>query len=132
MADGIARAGFDMDLAHGEARESAFVQALTRCHVEHKCDNDAPSTGNVFVEFEQKGRPSGIATTTADWWAIEVQGDTWIVVRTSVLRRAVERVKGIGRVVMGGDHNLYRGALVPVEWLYRGIPPITGAGRDAA
>jgi hypothetical protein len=123
MADGLARGGFDMDLPHGEARESAFVKALTTCRVEHKCDGWAPATGNVAVEYEQQGRPSGIMVTTAQFWPFEIQDDVWLVIRTSLLKVAVARAVKEGRAKLIGDHNQYRNALIPVEWLYRGTPP---------
>jgi len=127
VKDGLARSGFDMDLAHGEARETAFVKALTQCTVEHKCDDWAPSTGNVAIEISQKGRPSGIMVTTAQWWALEVQDDTWIVVRTSVLKSAVQEAKVRGFVKMAGDFQKYENVLVPVEWLIKGIPHMRAA-----
>jgi hypothetical protein len=115
MSDGLAREGFDMDLAHGEARETAFVQALQSCHVEHKSDQKVRVTGNVFVEYRQKGRPSGIATTEAEWYAIEYADDAWIVVRTSLLKALARRAPKRH----GGDFNQYEGALVPITHLIR-------------
>jgi hypothetical protein len=115
MSDGIAREGFDMDLKHGEARETAFVKALTSCYVEHKCDQKVRRTGNVFVELRQKGRPSGINTTNSDYYAIEYADDAWIVVRTSLLKALARRCP----VTRGGDFNQYEGALVPITYLIR-------------
>jgi hypothetical protein len=99
--------------------------------VEHKSDAWAPATGNVAIEVEQKGNPSGLATTTAKWWALEVQDDVWIVIRTSVLRFLVAEAESQGRVKMVGDFNRYRNVLVPVEWLWRGATPVEGQ-RPAA
>lgn len=113
MAEGLARAGFDLDLKFGEARETAFVAALTDCHVECKSDQKVRSTGNVFIETHQHGRPSGINVTTSQWWAIEYADDCWLVVRTALLKALAKRAP----VKDGGDHNNYRGRLVPVRWL---------------
>lgn len=74
MADGLAGEGFDVDLRYGQAREDALVQVFLRSRVEVKSDRQAARTGNVFVEFKQKGRPSGLAVTMADWWAFELVG----------------------------------------------------------
>jgi len=123
MAEGLARAGFDRDLKHGEASESDFVRAITRAHVENKDDGWTPVTGNVAIEYAQRGRPSGIITTTADYWAVEVQDDVWIVIRTSLLRQAVAQAVAQGFTKLVGDRNQYQNALVPVEWLWRGAPP---------
>lgn len=121
MAEGLAREGFDIDLLEGKAREDAFAHLITRARVEVKSDRIARRTGNVFVEYEQKSRPSGILTTTADWWTFEVNDECYLFVPTA-------RVKAVARYVYdtypervkdGGDFNRYRGVLVPVDWLWR-------------
>jgi hypothetical protein len=117
MSDGLAREGFDKDLAFGESRESAFVQAITRARVEVKSDQKARSTGNVFIEYRQKGRPSGIATSEAEWWAIEVDDDVFITVRRSKLKALARQAIATGKHTAGGDFDEYDGALVPVVWL---------------
>lgn len=119
MAQGLAREGWDKDLPHGESRETAFVRALQSCHVEHKSDGKCRVTGNVFIEYEQKGRSSGIATTTAQWWAIEVDDDQWVVIRTALLKILVRKAIQDKRTRFGGDGNQYLGALIPVCSLVR-------------
>ena len=119
MADGLAREGFDLDLAFGEARESAFVAALRDCRVECKSDQKARISGHVFIEYKQHGRPSGIATTVARWYSIEVDDDKWVTLRTSELKALCEAAIKAGKSVSGGDNKAYLGALVPVEWLTR-------------
>jgi hypothetical protein len=118
MSEGLARQGFDLDLNHGEARESAFVKALTNCHVECKADQKARSTGNVCIETHQRGRPSGINVTTANVWAIEYADDCWVVIRTSLLKMLVRRARADNRTTMGGDFNAFRLVLVPIPWLF--------------
>lgn len=119
MTEGLAREGFDIDLLHGKAREDAFAHVLTRAKVECKSDGKCRSTGNVFIEFRQRGRDSGIKTTTADWWAIEYADDCWVVLPTQrliALARQAYRVKGS---VRGGDGDEYEGVLIPIEWFVR-------------
>lgn len=129
MAEGLARQGWDRDLKFGEARESAFVAALTDCHVECKSDQKARITGNVAIEIRQgsttkgTGRSSGISITTSRWWAIEYEDDCWMVVRTSLLKAKVDAAIRKGWVVMCGDGNRYECALVPTDWLVRGWRP---------
>ena len=120
MTQGKARSGFDVDLRDGEAREDAFVYTFLRARVEHKSDEACRRTGNVFIEYRQKGRPSGIAVTTAERWAIEYDGDCWLVVPTPRLK-AITRLayRDPKKRVKGGDGNQYDGVLVPVEWLVR-------------
>ena len=37
---------------------------------EVKTDLLVGSTGNLIIEFKDKGKPSGISTTTADYWTL--------------------------------------------------------------
>lgn len=120
----MAGEAFDRDLAFGEERESAFVQTLRDCKVEMKSDQKTRVTGNVFIEFQQRGRPSGIATSAARWYHVEVEDDVWITMRTSALKALARQAIAVGRVKEGGD-NENVGALIPVEWLvrrWRGVP----------
>ena len=119
MSDGIARSGFDIDLRHGKSREDAFAHVLQGATVEVKSDGACRRTGNLFVEYRQKGRPSGIAVTTADYWAFEYFDDCWLLIPTERLRAVARRVwrDHHGRRQRGGDFNRYEGVLVPIAWL---------------
>lgn len=119
MSDGIARSGWDLDLAYGKDRERALwsiLHAKAGEFIEVKSDGKAATTGNLFVEYKQRGRLSGLSTTTADWWAFEV-GDTWIIVPTTRLKAAARLAIDRKLIAKGGDFNLYEGALVPITWL---------------
>lgn len=127
MADGLARSGWDKDLAFGESRETAFVQALRDAHVECKSDQKARSTGNVAIEIRQgstersNGKLSGLSVSTARWWCIEYMDDCWLVVRTSLLKLATRLVYDEAGSVMGGDGNRFELVLVPIEILVRPV-----------
>ena len=117
MADGIAREGFDIDLRFGQERETTFAEILMirgGNHVELKSDQKAHVTGNVFVEYRQHGRESGIATTKAHWWTVEVLPDVFVTLPTSRMKALM---KAVGKRTSGGDYNAYRGCLVPVKYL---------------
>ena len=121
VADGLARSGFDADLAYGQSRESAFVQAITHARIEVKSDQKAHRTRNVFVEIRQgssergKGRNSGLAITVAEWYVIEFEQDRFLVIRTSALKEIVRHVARERGTMMGGDGNRFEGVLVPLE-----------------
>jgi hypothetical protein len=117
VADQHAREGFDKDLRFGEAREDAFVNMLLQAKVEHKSDQICRRTGNVFVEYSQRGRPSGIAVTTADWWSFEVNENIWLFVPVEHVKDVARDALRKGRGAVGGDFNRYAGVLVPVMWL---------------
>ena len=118
MSIGKAREGFDLDLKHGESREGSLATLLRGGKkVEVKSDGICRHTGNVFVEFEQHGRPSGLAVSTADYWAFEVNDDQWTIIPTQKLKKIAAGYYKQGKVIWGGDHNNYRGVLVPVRAL---------------
>lgn len=122
MTKGLSRSGFDIDLREGEAREAALVRAMASVGhlVEHKRDHKAHDSGNVFIEYQQKGRPSGINVTTAQWWAIEFDANAWIVIETDRLRWLCRQAwRNPANRKSGGDNNNYRGVTVPVRDLVR-------------
>lgn len=113
----LARAGFDLDLRHGEAREDALVHALLQARVEAKSDAKCRRTGNLFIEYRYRGQPSGVSTTTADRWAFEFDDDCWLLVPTERVRDAARRALAEERRAVGGDYDRSEGALVPIRWL---------------
>jgi hypothetical protein len=73
MSEGLSNKGFEYDLKLGQERENALAQILGNdSTIEVKSDRMARKTGNVFIEVESRGKPSGLSTTLADHWAIEV------------------------------------------------------------
>jgi len=122
MTTGYARAGFDLDLRAGELREDAFgwvLQSKGVPLIECKADRRCRQTGNLFIEIEQRGRPSGLATSKSHVYAFEYLPWCWLVVDTRFLRATTEHFLLKRGTVMGGDFNRYRGVLVPIEALVR-------------
>lgn len=122
MAEGVARSGWDKDLRHGEARESAFVGAIREARVECKSDAWTRRSGKVCIEIRQgstergRGRPSGASETLAEWWSIEYADDCWLTIRTSLLKALVGRAKTEFGTHMLGDYGKYECVLIPVGW----------------
>jgi hypothetical protein len=124
LTKGITRDGFAVDLLIGQAAEGTLAEVLkagvdTPVTIEVKSDKGAWKTGNVFVEYEYRGKPSGISTSEADYWAFECDG-TYFIVRRHRLVALVTAAKKEGRCVYGGDHDWSRGALVPTAWFATG------------
>lgn len=109
---------FDISLAYGGIREQAFANILFKATVECKSDRICRRTGNVFIEYKQRGRPSGIAVTEAEFWAIEFDSDCWIVI-------PVDRLKAVCRwfykqhpeLRRSGGDNENEGVLIPLSEL---------------
>ncbi len=63
-------------------RDAFALLLVTTVEVKH--DRHAPRTGQVAVEVESRGRPSGILTSSAEYWVF-VCGDAAFMVRTAAL-----------------------------------------------
>jgi hypothetical protein len=114
MSKGLAREGFDIDLAKGKEREEFWERVLRGHLVEVKCDHKAVDTGNVFIEYRQKGRPSGIAVTTADYWLIEFLPERCMVIRVDELKNIARRLLKDSKK-RGGDFDRYEGVAIPLH-----------------
>ena len=117
---------FDEDLKFGEAGQNWLLWLSDDAQVEVKTERDKwYDTDNIFIEFEYRGNPSGISTTTATYWAHifykEGMNCGVLVLRTSVLKYNLKRMyeedsSGI-KIVSGGDDKASKGFLVPLKAL---------------
>ena len=115
---------FDIDLRDGKARENAFVHVLLQSRVEHKRDKLAAKTGNIAVELEQVcsdgvKRPSGVMSTTAEYFAFEYYPEFWFIVPTKFVKNLARRAVEVGKAAWIGNDNNHYNALVPIEWFVR-------------
>ena len=97
---------FDLDLAYGQVFEKKVADILVNSKVEVKTEKDKwKSTGNIVIEFESRGKPSGLVTTEADYWihncAIGDEIVFSILLKVSTLRKYI--TNNNPRVVRGGD-----------------------------
>ena len=100
--------GFDIDLKFGKMGEE-FTQNVFEGNskVEVKTERDIWSnTGNICIEIESRGKPSGLATTEAELWVQNLVKDgelvCSLVFKTDKLKEIVEKMPT--RIVMGGDN----------------------------
>ena len=104
---------FSHDLEVGQLGERALAQILENSKIEVETDLQASKTGNVFVEYESRNKPSGVATSGADFWC-------FIISRHQLALISARRIKGLARKywhrqTLGGDSNTSKGVLVPVN-----------------
>jgi hypothetical protein len=111
---------FDIDLSYGKEREHRFSE-LIHSTIEVKSDRKANKTGNVYVEYESRGKPGGIDATCAETWAQEVDKDVFVVMPVQRMKELVrQRLEKYGPV-LGGDGHTSKGVLLRVAELTRPI-----------
>lgn len=118
---------FDLQLARGSAAERRLA-AILECdkieRIELKTENWLwERTGNLCVEYQWNGKPSGITATEADYWfhALERDGKLlgYFAFPVDNLWRLVVGAQLDGRVRIGGDDNLSKVALIKICDLLR-------------
>ena len=115
---------FDEDLKFGEAGQDWLLWLADDATIEIKTERDKwAETGNIFIEFECREKPSGITATTATYWAhiLYKNGKNCgvLVFRTAQLKENLKKLynKNVIKAVYGGDDNASRGFLVKLELL---------------
>jgi hypothetical protein len=106
---------FRADLKFGQENEKKIAEKIFNIPIESvevKEDKIANATGNIFIEFESRGKPSGIATTQADVWFYTVtESPGGLFFYTKELKEIVEFLKPT-HTRLGGDDNTSKGILI--------------------
>ena len=116
------RKKFDADLAYGQLHEDKILEMLQDKKIEVKPERGMwSSTGNIAIEFESYGKPSGIKATESDYWfhnlAIDDEVYCTLVFSTPMLKKIIDKLDN-HRVVNGGDHNASKMWLVNLSKLF--------------
>lgn len=110
---------FRYDLEYGIVEgETWFHNVVSNSKFEVKTDRLSAKTGNIYIEYESRGKPSGIATTQADYWVYKVAEQKAIVIKTEDLKTLVKQLVDEGKAranVKGGDNNTSLGCLVKIK-----------------
>ena len=78
-------------------------------------------TGNIAIEFESYGKPSGIASTESDYWfhnlciGEEIYGT--LVFKTDMLKKIIKNTPN-KREVSGGDNKASKMYLMNIQKLF--------------
>ena len=119
MSPTRARPNFDLDLKFGQEKENELQEILHNEPLECKCDKRCIDTGNVFVEFEDRGKPSGISITKSTFYAFclykkeREKKQIWVLIPTEILKKLMKKYP----VKSGGDNWEARGHIIPKEEL---------------
>jgi hypothetical protein len=120
---------FDIDLKRGQQGElytADIIDALAEAkgQVEVKTDERALQTQRVYVEYECRKfggwEKSGIAISTAEFWAFVLGGDTVVISPTWRVRNASRRLwrdqPGLRVECRRGSHPT-KGIAIPLKYL---------------
>lgn len=118
---------FRYDLKVGQIGEEMLGELLSSAKVEVKKDSWIYRSGNIAVEFESRGKPSGIAKTEADWWCFifsaEFEDKMLLMVETNKLKLIARKyyrkdIAGDGKYIKKmGDSNTSKAVLIPLNEL---------------
>ena len=116
------RKKFDIDLAYGKVREDLIKDMLQDKKIEVKSERDVwKRTGNIAIEYQCYGKPSGINATEADYWFhnLCVGEDIYatLIFKTENLKKILDSLERKVSV-NGGDHNASRMYLISLQKLF--------------
>lgn len=116
------RKKFDIDLEYGKVREKQVADMLQDKKIEVKSERGMwQKTGNIAIEYESYGKPSGIAATESDYWfhnlCIDDETFCTLVFKTDSLKKIIDNLD-YKRSVSGGDHNASKMYLVNLQKLF--------------
>ena len=116
------RKKFDLDLQYGSIREDKIADMLTNKKIEVKSERDIwQKSGNICIEYESWGKPTGIRATESDYWfhnlCIGKDEYCTLVFKTDTLRKIVDKLDTF-KTVSGGDNNASRMFLVNLQKLF--------------
>lgn len=116
------RKKFDIDLEYGQVREDMVADMLQDKKIEVKSERDVwQRTGNIAIEYQCYGKPSGIAATEADYWFhnLCVGEDIYatVVFKVDILKKIIDNLDSV-RSVSGGDNNASRMYLLNLQKIF--------------
>ena len=116
------RKKFDLDLKYGQIREDKIADMFNNKKIEVKSERGMwMKTGNICIEYESYGKPSGIITTEADFWFPNLCIDDDIfctfIFDVPKLKQLIEKLD-FKKSVSGGDHKASRMWLVNIQKLF--------------
>ena len=120
---------FKYDLALGQIGEGWIGKILSDKTIEVKFDFACYRTGNFYIEYESRGKKSGIATTQSDYWMLIASTESGgrlkdnlselkhsdvlfsVMISTNRLKNVCKE-KYFRKNVKGGDDNTSLGILI--------------------
>ena len=116
------RKKFDIDLQYGTIKEEKIIDMFVNKKIEVKSERGMwMKTGNICIEYESYGKPSGIITTEADFWfhnlCIDDNIFCTLIFDIPKLKQLIDKLD-FKKSVSRGDHNASRLWLVSIQKLF--------------
>ena len=113
---------FDIDLKYGQVREKQVSNIFANKKIEIKTESAWwDKTGNIALEYECNGKPSGISAPTSDYWihilAKGRKNHCILVFEVVRLKKIVNQYKET-HTRMVGDRNASKCVLLPIKKLF--------------
>ncbi len=107
---------FKYDLKIGQEFETKLYELLGT-EIEVKRDFKCLETNNIYVEYYSRGKPSGISTSQAKWWAYWLSNEICVLIQIEELKTKCRKYLNTNRDKQGGDSNTSKGILLPLTEL---------------
>lgn len=114
---------FDIQLGEAVKNEKRLAEVLENAKIELKSETwQWEVTGNICIEYESYGKPSGIASTQADFWVHELKRDgetlMYLFLPVERLRMLCREAYKAGRIrVHAGDDKAQKVVLLRISEL---------------
>jgi hypothetical protein len=116
---------FDLQLSQALIDEQRLAEILSGGKIELKSESfQWEQTGNICIEYEQNGQPSGIAVTEADVWIHELKRDgetlVYLMFPIARLKELAREAFKAGRFRTGaGDGGRFSVIIIPLADILR-------------
>lgn len=136
--DGYKDYDFDLQRQEAEVAEGKLRRILTDLvgKIELKTERGQwHDTGNIAVEYESYGKPSGIAATKADYWVHELRSQedetlVYLMFPTPILKKICNELMDEEKWRRGGQNNMQEMVLVKLQELFSMLQHFSGSGDD--
>ena len=112
---------FSHDLKFGQVGEKIIGELFSNKKIEVKRDKWICKSGNLAIEYESRGKPSGLAKSEADYWCFIVSGDMEdkiiLFVEAEKLKEIARKYYEQGKIKNMGDNNTSKAVLIPFKEL---------------
>lgn len=108
---------FKYDLKVGQVAENWLAEIIQDKKIEVKRDLQAHKTGNIFVEYESRNKPSGLATSQADYYCYFLSDEHFVIIQSDRFKKICRSFLNTKRDIRGGDSDTSKGILLPINCL---------------